>query len=302
MTLRELLQEATRLLALAEVEIPEQTARWIWQHVSGMAAHQMILEQQREVDVSQAAKFWELIRRRKGREPLQYILNEAEFAGLMFYVDHRVLVPRPETEGLVELAQADIKRRRQAHPDREITVMDLGTGSGAIAVAIAVAWKEDPNVHVIATDLSSDALDVARENANRHGVGERIDFRQGDGFAALRKGTISDEALISGAGKIDLLLSNPPYIPTIDAPILQPEVKDFEPHLALFAGKDGLDAYRMLADSAGDYLAQDATIMLEVGAGQAELVEGIFRTAFPAAISSIFADEQGILRIVKIQL
>ena len=292
MTLRELLQEAARLLASAEVEIPEQTARWVWQHVSGMAAHQMILEEQREVDASQAAKFWELIRRREGREPLQYVLNEAEFAGLTFYVDHRVLVPRPETEGLVELAVADIKRRKYAHSGRTITVMDWGTGSGAIAVALTIACKADSQVQVIATDISGDALDVAKENANRHGVGERIDFRLGDGFAALT----------SGAGKIDLLLSNPPYIPTIDAPILQPEVKDFEPHLALFAGKDGLDAYRMLADSAGDYLAQDATIMLEVGAGQAELVEGIFRSVFPAAITNAFADEQGILRIVKIQL
>ncbi len=252
MTLRELLQEAARLLALAEVEIPEQTARWIWQHVSGMAAHQMILEQQREVDASQAVKFWELIRRRERREPLQYVLNEAEFAGLMFYVDHRVLVPRPETEGLVELAVADIKRRRQAHPDRMITVMDLGTGSGAIAVALTIAWKADSQVQLIATDISSDALDVAKENANRHGVGKRIDFRQGDGFTALRTGASGVAAWTSGAGKIDLLLSNPPYIPTIDEPILQPEVKDFEPHLALFAGKDGLDAYRMLADSAGE--------------------------------------------------
>ncbi len=292
MTLRELLQEAARLLASAEVEIPEQTARWVWQHVSGMAAHQMILEGQREVDASQAAKFWELIRRREGREPLQYVLNEAEFAGLTFYVDHRVLVPRPETEGLVELAVADIKRRKYAHSGRTITVMDWGTGSGAIAVALTIACKADSQVQVIATDISGDALDVAKENANRHGVGERIDFRLGDGFAALT----------SDAGKIDLLLSNPPYIPTIDAPILQPEVKDFEPHLALFAGKDGLDAYRMLADSAGDYLAQDATIMLEVGAGQAELVENIFRTVFPAVSTNTFADEQGILRIVKIQL
>ena len=277
-------------MAEAGVEIPEQTARWLWQHVSGMSAHELVIERQRAVSGDEELAFRTLVNRRERREPLQYVLEESEFAGLKLYVDKRVLVPRPETEGLVQLAAAELNGRRQSAPDRRQTVLDLGTGSGAIAVALAVEWQDAQGVHLIASDLSADALAVARLNARRHGVEDLIDWRCGDGLSVLAR----DE-------RIDLLLANPPYIPLGDAPLLQPEVRDYEPGLALFAGYDGLDAYRRIATSAKDVLAGDATLLFEVGAGQAERVQALFSQALPRAITEAYADFQGILRMVTIK-
>jgi len=133
---------------------------------------------------------------------------------------------------------------------------------------------------------------LAMINAKRYHVEDRIDFRYGDGFSVIAKG----EALI------DVLVANPPYIPVSDEPLLQPEVRDYEPHLALFAGPDGLDAYRAIASVAPNYLAADATLFFEVGVNQAEQVQALFRAAFPKARIQAYADVQGILRVVMIQL
>lgn len=292
MTLRELLQTASNRLESASVEIPEQTARWLWQHVSGMSTHQLILELQCEVTNEQAAAFFALIGRRERREPLQYVLEEADFAGFALYVDQRVLVPRPETEDLVALAGAALETRAKANPNKRLKVMDLGTGSGAIAIALATEMADRVSCHLIASDISQDALDVAMINAKRYHVEDRIDFRYGDVFSVIAKG----EALI------DVLVANPPYIPVSDEPLLQPEVRDYEPHLALFAGPDGLDAYRAIASAAPNYLAADATFFFEVGINQAEQVQALFRAAFPKARTQAYADVQGILRVVMIQL
>jgi release factor glutamine methyltransferase len=295
MILRELLQTASHKLESAGVEIPEQTARWLWQHVSGMSTHQMILELQCEVTNEQASAFLALVGRRERREPLQYVLEEADFAGFALYVDQRVLVPRPETEDLVALAGAAIEARAKANPNKRLTVMDLGTGSGAIAIALATGMTEladRASCQLIASDISQDALDVAMINARRCHVEDRIDFRCGDGFSVIAKG----ESLI------DVLVANPPYIPVGDEPLLQPEVRDYEPHLALFAGRDGLDAYRAIASAAPHYLAVDATLFFEVGIHQAEQVQALFKTVFPNASTQAYADVQGILRVVMIQL
>ena len=292
MILRELLQTASHKLESAGVEIPEQTARWLWQHVSGMSTHQLILELQCEVTNEQAAAFFALIGRRERREPLQYVLEEADFAGFVLYVDQRVLVPRPETEELVALAGAVLEERARANPNKRLTVMDLGTGSGAIAIALATEMAAKVDCHLIASDISQDALDVAMINAKRCHVEDQIDFRCGDGFSVIGKG----EALI------DVLVANPPYIPVGDEPLLQPEVRDYEPHLALFAGQDGLDAYRAIASVAPNYLAADATLFFEVGVHQAEQVQTLFKAAFPKSRTQAYADVQGILRVVMIQL
>ena len=292
MILRELLQSASHRLERASVEIPEQTARWLWQHVSGMSTHQLILELQCEVTNEQATAFLALVGRRECREPLQYVLEEADFAGLALYVDQRVLVPRPETEDLVALVGAALEARAKANPNKRLNVMDLGTGSGAIAIALANRMADSASCQLIASDLSQDALDVAMINARRCHVEDRIDFLCGDGFSVIAKG----EALI------DVLVANPPYIPVGDESLLQPEVRDYEPHLALFAGRDGLDAYRAIANAAPNYLAADATLFFEVGINQAEQVQALFRAAFPTARTQAYADVQGILRVVMIQL
>ena len=292
MILRELLQTASNRLESAGVEIPEQTARWLWQYVSGMTMHQLILELQCEVTNAQEVAFFALVGRRECREPLQYVLEEADFAGFALYVDQRVLVPRPETEDLVALAGAALEARAKENPNKRLKVMDLGTGSGAIAIALATELADRASCQLIASDISQDALDVAMINARRCHVEDQIDFRCGDGFSVIAKG----EALV------DVLVANPPYIPVGDEPLLQPEVRDYEPHLALFAGRDGLDAYRALASVAPNYLAADATLFFEVGINQAEQVQALFKAAFPKAHTHAYADVQGILRVVVIQL
>lgn len=276
-------------LVEARVEIPEQTARWLWQHASGMAAHEVFLARDKEADAQVAAEYLALVARRARREPLQYVIAEAEFAGLTLYVDHRVLVPRPETEGLVALAAAQIGALRGADPERTLTVFDLGVGSGAITIALIMRMRSKEGIRWMAGDLSEDALAVARRNARRYGVEDRVDWRWGDGLDVVATGEV-----------IDVLVANPPYIPLADAPLLQPEVREHEPGLALFAGQDGLEAYRMIAAKAKRVLANDATVLLEVGDGQAKAVQALFLEALPDATAEAYADFQGILRNVVI--
>lgn len=280
-------------LEVADVEIPEQTTKWIWQHVSGMSSLEVILRQQEQVERGLEQTFLTLVKRRVRREPLQYLLAEAEFAGLKLYVDARVLIPRPETEQLVTLALADIERRSQGEPGKVFTVMDLGTGSGAIIIALAKQLPEpvSSSVRLIATDLSPDALEVARLNAERLGVADRIEFFGGASFSAVP----------TNALPIDLLISNPPYIPLADKPELQPEVRNYEPELALYGGGDGLDIYRHVAKEAKHVLAKEATLLFEVGHDQAERVQELFADQSFGATSQSWPDAQGIARIVHIQ-
>ena len=202
-------------------------------------------------------RFAELVRRRCGREPVAMIVGEREFWGLAFEVTSDVLVPRPETEFVVEaaleLAAAGEVRR----------IVDVGTGSGCIAVALAVAL---PGVEVVATDVSPAALAVAARNAARHGVQARIAFVHGP--------------LLEGVeGRADLIVSNPPYVATAEAPTLPPEVLMFEPHGALFGGDDGLDVIRRLLQTAADHLAPCGRLVVEFGFGQAAAVSGLAAAA-----------------------
>jgi release factor glutamine methyltransferase len=203
-----------------------------------------------EVPASAAREFGEMVRRRLRREPVAYILGRKGFRNLALAVDRRVLVPRPETELLVELAL-------ELHPAR---VLDVGTGSGAIALAVA---DELPGAEVTATDTSPGALEVARGNAERLGLSERVRFVEG---------TLPDDERAW-----DLLLANLPYVAERDWPSLQPEVTKYEPREALLAGPDGLDAYRAVIPECAPLLSRYAEQMrgalaVEVGEGQAEAV------------------------------
>lgn len=194
-----------------------------------------------------------LIERRLTREPVSQIVGHREFWGLEFEVTREVLTPRPETELIVEEALA-------AFPDRHapLAIQDIGTGSGCLAIALA---REFPSARVTATDISESAIDVARRNARRHGVVDRIAFRH--------------TSETHSAERFDLVVSNPPYIPAGDAPALAPEVRDFEPASALFSGGDGLDMIRTLLRDLVRQLTPGGRLILEVGHDQAARVAGL---------------------------
>jgi release factor glutamine methyltransferase len=221
----------------------------------------------------------EMIRRRGQREPLQHIVGSTSFCGLEIVVNRHVLVPRPETELLAEsgwqflqqLSEGRVPRapnstesENGAAQSSALRVLDFGTGTGCIAIALAVKC---PAAKIIATDISADALALAKQNAVRHNVTGQIQFQQNDGFATL-----------SGDVRFDLIISNPPYIPSSEIATLQPEVRDFDPRGALDGGTNGLDFYRLIAAHAAAFLKSDGKIMLEFGDGQADAVQTIFET------------------------
>jgi release factor glutamine methyltransferase len=222
------------------------------------------------------AAFPPLIARRAAREPVAYITGQREFYGRSFLVTPDVLIPRPETELLVDTALEHLRTRRPAP-----SLVDVGTGSGCLAITLAL---ECPAARVIATDVSAAALGVARRNAARLGVAGRIDFRLGALLGDL------DEP-------VDLVVSNPPYVAAGDRASLAADVREFEPHVALFGGADGLAIVRDLVPLAARALAPGAWLILEIGAGQADAVGAIVRDAGLQAIG-VRPDLQGIPRVL----
>lgn len=222
-----------------------------------------------------AIRYARLVQRRLAGEPIQYITGETEFYGLPFRVTHDVLIPRPETEHLVEAA---IRIASAGWP----RILDVGTGSGAIAVALA---KHIPDARITAVDLSRGALDVAEFNAAQNGVAERIRFVEGD-------------LLIPVRGELfEIIVSNPPYVPASDRDSLSVEVRDYEPALALFAGDDGLDVYRRLMPQVFQAVVPGGHVALEIGFGQADLVSALLASEGFSDIQFI-PDLQGIPRVV----
>ncbi len=257
-TLAGLLREGRVLLTEAGIDNAENEVVWLAERALGMTRLTLGLEGAGEVRPDRRRRLMELLARRAAREPLQYILGSQEFCGLEFEVGPHVLIPRPETELLVEHCLACV--RSVPRP----LIVDVGTGSGCIAVALALAL---PAATLYAADLSPAALEVARRNAVRHGVAERITFLAGDLFEPLRGRGLE--------GRLAALVSNPPYIPEGDLAGLQPEVGLYEPRLALAGGEDGLEVFRRLLREAAEFLAPEGRLLLEVGQGQAEPVERI---------------------------
>jgi len=227
-------------------------------------------------------RFVALVRRRLAHEPVQYITGEADFMGLKFFVDPRVLIPRPETEVLVEEMLFHARRR----PPGPMTVLDVGVGSGNIAVSLA---HYVPEFAMVGLDVSAGALEVASRNAARHGVTGRVDLLRAD---------IAAGGLPFRDHSFDAVISNPPYIPAADIPGLDPEVRQFEPGLATTDGGDGLTFFRVLASWAGRLLGPGGVLMVETGYNQARVVESIFREGGMEEIRTI-ADLSGIERIVR---
>lgn len=233
----------------------------------------LYLDFDRPLTKNELAGFRNKVQRRAGREPVQYILGETEFWSLPLQVSPDVLIPRPDTEVLVEEA---LKRC-----DGPVDVIDVGTGSGAIAIAIA---HDRPSVKITAIDSSSLALEVARGNAGRLGLTDRISFQQVD-LALLPQ------------GPYDLVVSNPPYIAAAEWETLMPEVSTFEPRVALYGGEDGLDAYRHLARQSPDILKPGGWLLVEVGAEQSGAVLGLFTSA-GLTETGVRNDYAGIPRVV----
>lgn len=228
---------------------------------------------ERPLSSVELADYREKVRRRAGREPLQYILGETEFWSLPFTVSPAVLIPRADTEVLVEEALKKL--------DSQSRILDVGTGSGAVAIALA---HEKPDSRVTALDCSEVALEVALGNARRNGVDERVLCVLGD-LQSLPQ------------GPHDMIVSNPPYIPAQDWEQLMPEVRDHEPRLALVGGGDGLEAYRSLAIQARHVLAPGGWLLVEVGIGQAVDVAALFKAAGLSGIGQR-DDYAGIPRVV----
>ena len=277
MTIDEAIQTSTDTLAADGVENALVDAEWLMAHVLDCRRPELGLRRSETLTQSQTAQWHALIARRAERIPLQHLLGTADFCGLEMEVNDSVLVPRPETEGLAEAAW------RFANLLERPTILDLGTGSGCLAIAIAMNC---PGAGVHALEVSPAAMAVARANATRHQVSDRIIFHKGDGFAAL-----------PGELSFDLIVSNPPYIPTAEIQNLQPEVRDHDPRVALDGGADGLDFFRAIAVHAPAALRSGGRLMLEIGDGQAEPVAALLAHAGWGECE-LLPDLNNVLRIV----
>lgn len=232
-------------------------AEYLLAHVLGVGRLEMYLQHERRLDARELDAFRPLLKRRAAREPLQYVLGRQAFRDLDLEVGPGVLIPRPETEGLVGVVLDWARALGRA----ELTGLDVGTGSGAIALALLV---EGPFARLVATDTSLVALAVAARNRDALGLGDRLELRAGADFAPLAPGE-----------RFDVVVSNPPYVAAAQKGELAPEVVDWEPHEALFAGPEGLDALRRIVLDAPGPLRAGGLLALEVGDGQAGAVAGL---------------------------
>jgi release factor glutamine methyltransferase len=278
-TLRHLLNEATRALE-ASSSTPRLDAELLLAHVLGWSRSHLLACGDETPDAAQAAAFRQLVARRASLEPVAYLVGQREFYGLDVQVDARVLVPRPETELLVELAIGQARGR--AALAQPLLIADVGTGSGAIALALAAHL---PQAHLYASDISSGALEVAAANVARHGLQQRITLLQGDLLAPLPQ-------------PVHIIVSNPPYtiLSQIDTNVYQ-----HEPHLALDGGPDGLALYRRLLLQAPRWLLPGGALLLEIGAAQVASVAALVRAAFDRPHIAVQRDLAGHPRVVVAQ-
>ena len=272
-TIGSILQWTEQYFSSKGIESPRLDAEVLLCHVLSKQRIFLYVHFDEPLEQAELTLFREMVKKRVKRMPVAYIVGQKEFMGLTFRVTPDVLVPRPETEILVQEALARL-------PEDGCCVADIGTGSGAIAVSLA---KRVASLHVLAVDISAAALEVAAGNAEAHSVAGRVEFLQGDLLQPL-------------AGRqLAAIISNPPYIESADIGGLAPEVRVHEPRLALDGGSDGLDFYRRLIREGEPLLAGQGFFAFEVGAGQAEAVAALAGTAFEVAVSRDYA---GLDRVV----
>jgi len=254
----EVIQKSSEFLARKDVDSPRLQTELLLAHLLKLPRMKLYLNFERTLSATELDAVRESVKRRGQREPLQHIVGSTFFCGLEMTVNRNVLVPRPETELLAEAGWEFLSTLSSQPP----TALDFGTGSGCLAIALAV---KNPAARIVALDASAEALTVAQQNAEQYGLGERIEFIHGNGLAALRPGD-----------RFDLIISNPPYIPSAEIATLQAEVRDFDPRAALDGGADGLDFYRLLAAQSVARLRPGGKIMLEFGDGQAATIQKLF--------------------------
>jgi len=285
LSLAEAVNSATIQLSAAGIANARLDAEVLLSYVLKKNRVWLITHRDDRLDDPSSAMFRSALERRAKREPLQYIIGSQEFWGLEFMVTPAVLIPRPETEFIIEAALA-IREDRT----RPVRIIDLCTGSGCIAISLA---KELPGAHVLAADKSAQALIIAQQNAANHGVSDRISFFQGDLFEPLEKHDMTDQA--------DLIVSNPPYVRTGELTTLQPEVREFEPEMALLAGPEGTELAERIIKSAPKYLKKNGALIMEMGLGQAEALRNIAGKTGAYAVPEIIKDLAGIERVFVVR-
>lgn len=270
------MNKARVLLDKADIEAPQLEAGMLMAHLMNCSRIHLYLDRDRILSEGELGEYFDMVDKRMSGIPIHYILGYREFMGLDFHVNESVLIPRPDTEVLVEYviqfckARANKARTNKNSVNENLRILDIGTGSGAIAVSLAKYIK---NSQVTAIDIDNSALVTAKENAVIHGVEDRIDFLKGDLFAPL----MNEDGEPKNSFGFDIMVSNPPYIPWNEIKELKSQVKDYEPLKALDGGEDGLDFYRRLAHDAPMFLNKGGLWTVEVGYNQSSRVADILR-------------------------
>ncbi|HSF18466.1 MAG TPA: peptide chain release factor N(5)-glutamine methyltransferase [Vicinamibacteria bacterium] len=272
-----LIERGAAELSVAGIRDARFESELLLRHALGCSRERLLARWRDPVSAEGAGLFFQLVERRRGRVPIQHLLGNQEFYGLSFRITPAVLIPRPETEGVVDEALTELAGRERPR------IVDVGCGSGCIAIALARAI---PDAEVFAVDASPAALAVARENAQRHDLGRRIVFLHGDLVEPVR-----------GDAPFDAIVSNPPYIADDEMEELEPEVSEHEPRMALAGGADGLEVIERLIPRTRDVLAPGGVLVLEIAKGQDRRVEEIVERA-GLEMQRIASDLAGIPRIV----
>jgi len=293
-TLREVLRQAAAALAAAGSDESALEAELLLAHALGTDRTHLYQRLSDDLPPDAAAAFEALLRRRLAHEPVPYLTGRKEFFGLEFEVAPVAIIPRPETETLVELVLGFVSERGLATP----RIADVGVGCGAIAVSLAASL---PQAEIIAVDISADVLALARRNAERHGVAERIDFREGDLLAPLaahpepKPGGSRDSSR-----RVDVIASNLPYVRSADFEASPPEIREHEPRLGLDGGPDGLRLIERLLRDAPRYLKPGGALFAEIGEEQGDAALSLARACFPQALSEVKQDLSGLDRVLVV--
>jgi release factor glutamine methyltransferase len=259
--LKEVLDKAAGYLQQKNIANPRLNAERLLSALLDLARIELYTNFERPLVESELRQFREGLKRRAAREPLDYVIGWTEFYGLRLEADRRALIPRPETEQLVESTLEILQRNKVTPPGPQI--IEIGTGSGAVSIALAAQLTD---ARILATDISADSLQLAARNTELNRLGERITFLEGDLFQPI------DHSL---SGKVDLIISNPPYVAESEFQTLPPEIREYEPRNALVGGADGLEVIEKLVQQAPSFLAEGALLALEIGHDQADRIRDL---------------------------
>lgn len=282
MSLKEALRKAETIIASQNIPDAHIEAELLLRHSLGMEKVELYTRLDQPLSFSESERFWGLVQQRLRHEPTAYITKQCQFYGIDFYVDSRALIPRPESELLVEITLEFVRQRLPA--GEAFSLVDVGTGSGALAIAVALHL---PQANIYAVDVSAQALEVARINCEKHGVTEQVHLLLGDMLEPLPE-------------PVTVILANLPYVTDVEMPQLMPEIRDFEPVVALAGGADGLEKVRQLLPQAKERLLPGGLLLMEIGQGQGTVAAALARSYFPAGQVDSTPDLGGVDRVVRV--